>query len=109
MFAAIIGLASDCNAQHHRGLFKRGSRVQHLAPGNNAGQSESPAVHDQSSVYPQQEPQIQNDWRRDPSYFSAPEAYPKYYGGFHYSQFYNLGLPPGDIGFRGNGIYWNPW
>ena len=35
--------------------------------------------------------------------------YPKYIGGFHSSHFTNVGLPSGDIGFRGNGLYWTPW
>ena len=34
---------------------------------------------------------------------------PKYYGGFHASYFDNLGVPSGDVGLRGNGIYWSPW
>ena len=35
--------------------------------------------------------------------------YPKFIGGFHSSHFTNVGLPSGDIGFRGNGLYWTPW
>ena len=35
--------------------------------------------------------------------------YPKYYGGFHARDFQNLGIPSGDIGIRGNGIYLSPW
>ena len=35
--------------------------------------------------------------------------YPKFIGGFHSSHFTNAGLPSGDIGFRGNGIYWTRW
>ena len=35
--------------------------------------------------------------------------YPKYYGGFHARYFENIGVPPGDIGLRGNGIYQLPW
>lgn len=36
-------------------------------------------------------------------------CYPKYYGGFHMSHFDRLGVPHGDIGFRGPSIYWTPW
>lgn len=36
-------------------------------------------------------------------------CYPKYYGGFHISHFDRLGVPHGDIGFRGPSIYWTPW
>ena len=35
--------------------------------------------------------------------------YPKYIGGFHANYFRDLGVPPGDIGLRGNGIYIAPW
>lgn len=39
----------------------------------------------------------------------ARAAYPKYYGGFHARALQNIGIPTGDIGIRGNGIYANPW
>ena len=109
LFAAIAGLASDCHAQHHRGLFNRGARGHHLAPINDANTLEATATHDRSSVYRQPDLGYQTDWRREPSYFPAAPAYPKFYGGFHSSEFSNLGVPSGDIGFRGNGIYWTPW
>ena len=35
--------------------------------------------------------------------------YPKYIGGFHYSYFRDMGVPPGDVGFRSNGLYPTPW
>ena len=35
--------------------------------------------------------------------------YPKYYGGFHARYFQDIGVPPGDVGFRGNGIFSTPW
>ena len=35
--------------------------------------------------------------------------YPKYVGGFHYSYFRDIGVSPGDVGLRGNGIYPTPW
>ncbi len=45
------------------------------------------------------------NWRFEQS----NEPFPKYIGGFHSSYYSNLGVPNGDIGFRGNGIYWPPW
>lgn len=39
----------------------------------------------------------------------ADSVYPRFIGGFHSSHFRNVGVPSGDIGFRGNGIYWTPW
>jgi hypothetical protein len=35
--------------------------------------------------------------------------YPKYYGGFHTRALQDIGIPTGDRGIRGNGIYANPW
>lgn len=49
------------------------------------------------------------DWRRDPAYNPGYPNYPRYFGGFHSSHYYDLGIPNGDKGFRGNGIYWAPW
>ena len=40
---------------------------------------------------------------------SVEELYPKYYGGFHYRHLDNIGIPHGDIGLRGNGLYMSPW
>jgi hypothetical protein len=41
--------------------------------------------------------------------YDYDELYPKYYGGFHSRHLYNYGLSPGDVGLRGNGIFWTPW
>lgn len=49
------------------------------------------------------------DWRRDPAARGGTANYPKYFGGFHSSHYYDLGIPNGDKGLRGNGIYWAPW
>ena len=58
----------------------------------------------------------QKKWRGPPPRYLAPEyyenlnkRYPKFYGGFHSSYFHNMGLPHGDLGARGNGIYPTPW
>lgn len=55
-------------------------------------------------------------WRGPPPRYTNPEyydnlraRYPKFQYGFHSSYFHNMGLPPGDIGIRGNGIYMTPW
>ncbi len=42
----------------------------------------------------------------DPYYY---QPYPKYYGGFHHRHLSNYGVPPGDVGLRGNSLYWTPW
>lgn len=44
-----------------------------------------------------------------PSGFYRGYDYSKYYGGFHARYFQDIGIPPGDIGIRGNGIYATPW
>ena len=43
------------------------------------------------------------------TYHCLNRRYPKYYGGFHARYFQDLGMSPGDIGLRGNGIYPTPW
>ncbi len=37
------------------------------------------------------------------------QVYPKYRGGFHARELDNIGIPTGDIGLRGNGMFWSPW
>ena len=53
------------------------------------------------------------EFRGFPSYeayrYYMNERYPKFYGGFHSNYFHNMGIPSGDIGIRGNGIYPIPW
>lgn len=49
-----------------------------------------------------------------PVYGSYPYShynyrYPKYIGGFNARYFDSIGVPSGDIGLRGNGIYMTPW
>lgn len=51
--------------------------------------------------------QVRTTYR--PPYRSAEELYPKYYGAFHYRHLDNIGIPTGDIGIRGNGLYMSPW
>lgn len=50
--------------------------------------AERPAARDQQRPYD--------------AFWSRPELYPKYYGGFHYRELQNLGYPSGDIGIRGS-------
>ncbi len=45
----------------------------------------------------------------DEYYHYMNSHFPKYYGGFHSSYFQSIGVPPGDIGLRGNGIFATPW
>lgn len=41
--------------------------------------------------------------------YAARRIYPQYDGGFHARHLQNIGVPSGDVGFRGNGITLNPW
>jgi len=41
--------------------------------------------------------------------YHQDRRFPKYYGGFHARYFQDIGVPPGDVGLRGNGIYPTPW
>jgi hypothetical protein len=42
-------------------------------------------------------------------YQSVEEAYPRYIGAFHSRYFNDLGVAPGDVGIRTNGITLSPW
>ncbi|HJN13539.1 MAG TPA: hypothetical protein QF564_32995 [Pirellulaceae bacterium] len=42
-------------------------------------------------------------------YESVEDAYPRYIGAFHSRYFNDLGVPPGDVGLRTNGVYMTPW
>ena len=77
---AVLAAANNCQAQGRRGLFFRAR----------------PFTHRPAPSY--QETYQYLNWR-----------YPKYVGGLHASYFRDLGLPPGDVGLRGNGLYMTPW
>ncbi len=51
--------------------------------------------------------------RPAPSYYETyhymNSHYPKYYYGFHERYFQDMGIPSGDIGLRGNGVFMTPW
>ena len=42
-------------------------------------------------------------------YRNPVEVDSRYIGGFHQSQFDNIGIPSGDIGIRGNAYKWRTW
>jgi hypothetical protein len=109
VFVAILNLTAECSAQRPRGLFGRVARIHH-GPSGEAGQrGVSSGVQPPCSDCGEAAVGQASDWRRHPSYYSGDSAYPKFIGGFHISQYYNLGVPSGDIGFGFNGIYWTPW
>jgi len=42
-------------------------------------------------------------------YESVEDAYPRYIGAFHSRYFNDIGVAPGDVGIRTNGIFMTPW
>jgi hypothetical protein len=98
-FAAALTLASEAKAQTHHG------GATHVAHGHSAAHQRAPGHYFRlwrnRWFHNQELPPLREDdgWGR----------YPKYYGGFHSSHFDRVGIPHGDIGFRGPSIYWTPW
>lgn len=109
LFAAVICAAADCHAQHQRGWMLRRAAVQRGASQNDTCQPQDQIQNSESSPIRHYQMPSSNYHSQTSPYSNSAEAYPKYYGGFHSSHFNNLGIPPGDIGFRGNSIYWSPW
>ena len=116
LFVVAIWSVQDCHAQRQRGLLFRGplfqQRVQppiqpHMAPQAEVqSQTHQPSGHPAPEYVVEPVPQFVAP--RGVRYYDNT-LYPKFIGGFHSSHFHNLGVPSGDIGFRGNGIYWTPW
>jgi len=118
-FAAItlmfvcFGFASDCQAQLNRGLF----RARPLASSRQVqGQPHALPQYDEATrlVFASQHQHrhratLQGQHWRNSNFYDLSDPYPKYYGGFHSSHFSKLGVPSGDLGFRGNNIFWSPW
>ena len=48
-------------------------------------------------------------WTYQEKYYYSNQMYPKYYYGFHANYMQSIGIPPGDIGLRTNGINLTPW
>ena len=67
----------------------------------------------QPRIFHQHQGNWSPEFRGFPSYeayrYYMNERYPKFYGGFHSNYYHNMGIPAGDIGIRGNGIYPAPW
>ena len=85
--ALFVLLAGEANAQRHgRRIFFRGYTTPHRY----------------------QMPHYHGGYRYNP-YHAYSDLYPKFYGGFHSRHYTTLGVPPGDVGIRGNGFQWLPW
>ncbi len=109
MFLAVLmGVTSHAEAQSEEGQVARPGQVSDVAPHANRRRVRGRNL---------QQRFLPRLLFGDTSHNANPNAplsydpvlYPKYIGGFHSSEFNNLGVPPGDIGFRGNSILWTPW
>ncbi|MCH2182302.1 MAG: hypothetical protein MK108_09885 [Mariniblastus sp.] len=108
LFLIAILMATDCQAQRFRPFKKSNHSVQ----GQRHSLSRSTAkqkTHRKPLRWLLEDHQSAESRAWSDYYASPASPLPKYIGGFHSSHFYNLGVPNGDIGFRGNGIYWAPW
>lgn len=110
LFVAMVSLTVDCYGQRPRGLFHRlGAGQSHYAAVEHAGSHARPLfVLSPHHAYPHTQTNHAGDWRWAPSFYSGDPTIPKFIGGFHISQYYNLGAPSGDIGPGFNGTSWKP-
>ena len=108
IFATVMGAASDCHAQRQRGLFKR-ARVQQEARQFDATNQQADFENSRQMRRHRNPAAPRQQGSPVPRFPESTEAFPKFIGGFHSSHYTNLGIPTGDLGFRGNGIYWPPW
>ncbi len=109
LFTTIICTVSDCHAQRQQARFMRGARIQN-GPRHLATRQQHDQLHSHPASPVQDDRTVTRRYNSHNLNDSIPtEPFPKYIGGFHSSHFNNVGVPPGDIGFRGNGLYWTPW
>ena len=108
-FAALFCVASDCQAQRHRGWFKRSAHANHGTRQQVDRIQQAELENSRSPLRLRKSASSDPDNRQTSPSNDAFEPYPKFIGGFHSSHFSNLGIPTGDLGFRGNGVYWAPW
>lgn len=105
LFAAVICVASEAQAQHARRIFTRNT-----VPQQNW-------INRQSHIQPYKFEASQYSQKRYPTlsrildgqltkYRDPAEVDSRYIGGFHQNHFDNLGIPSGDIGIRGNALNW---
>ncbi|MEM7786048.1 MAG: hypothetical protein AAF939_19200 [Planctomycetota bacterium] len=109
---AIASLALFCvpetEAQEGRGFFFRRARAQ-ASP--QIKFNHGPYRFETSRYYADQQSRLSRilDGPLTGKYRDPAEVDSRYVGGFHQRYFDNIGVPPGDIGIRGNGINWYLW
>ena len=100
--ATILASAAPCALARGFGRRVRGGPVEYSVQSGSR-----PGWH--SSVHVAPHPGHRRAPSYDEYYRYMNSYYPKYYGGFHSSYFQNMGVPSGDVGLRGNGIFMSPW
>lgn len=112
LFAVGITLASDCSAQRLGRLRQRGPFTQPAARSIDYRLAAPAPPVFPAEQYNQRRNSLVSRILDPPgtsAYRNPAEVDSRYIGGFHRSQFDNIGLPSGDIGLRGNSLYWRPW
>jgi len=105
-FVAICLATSDCQAQLGRGFFFRQFQSSnHVQPF--AATQRTPIEWGRYSTY--RNPTISRilDGPMTGKYRNPAEVNSRYIGGFHQNYFRDIGIPPGDVGIRGNALYWD--
>ncbi len=108
LFLGMIMVSQDCEAQRLRIFHKDGKAVKaRRFSYKKSAKFDAPQRPSNHRWFFEKQSPESRQWS---NYYNNPASpLPKYIGGFHSSHFYNLGVPNGDLGFRGNGIYWAPW
>jgi hypothetical protein len=95
------GPVENARGSSRRGRFIRPPKAAEQEP---AG-TQAPLLLGPSNKPAEGVPQVKATLRPSPVW----ERYPKFQGGFHSRQLYDLGVPTGDRGLRGNGFSVYPW
>ena len=115
----IVTDADQCQAQLFgpRRAHKTRPTLTRQAWGQSAGSVRPQVSQNSGTVFPIEDyftprlPKIARilDGPMNYQYRNPLEVDSRYIGGFHQSHFYNIGIPSGDIGIRGNAYNWNTW
>lgn len=109
LICLILFSAEQSEAQLIRGRWQRIPSVDKDLKGqeNPPNRSDRQSISS-AAIRPNSANRFNDRWRR-PAPLNVIDNESRYIGGLHYSYFQNLGIPTGDIGLRGNGVFWRPW
>ena len=120
-FFALVVDSADCHAQLFGSRRSQASRPRPAAPpllvqGPGLASYHVPRDWNAATVFPKEayKPKQSRlsriiDGPLTYRYRNPVEVDSRYIGGFHQSQFDNIGIPSGDIGIRGNAYKWRTW